>query len=98
MIDGDLLLGGICVYSMADRAFNTDSDSRYKAIDVADINTMRVNLSDNLEQVLPIYREHSKNIVAVVDNKGKLVGILHENDVLIAYKNIIIDTRRSERL
>jgi len=96
--DDDLLLGDICVYSMADRAFNTDSDSRYKAIDVADLNTMRVNLSDNLEQVLPIYREHSKNIVAVVDNKGKLVGILHENDVLIAYKNIIIDTRRSERL
>ncbi len=96
--DENLLLGDICVYSMADKAFNTDDDINSRAIDVADLNTIRVNLIDNLEQILPIYRENSKSVVAVVDDKGKLVGILNQNDVLIAYKNIIIDTRRSERL
>lgn len=96
--DEDLLLGDICVYSMADKAFNTDDDINSRAIDVADLNTIRVNLIDNLEQILPIYRENSKSVVAVVDDKGKLVGILNQNDVLISYKNIIIDTRRSERL
>ncbi|MFL2659835.1 MAG: chloride channel protein [Alphaproteobacteria bacterium] len=96
--DENLLLGDICVYSMADKAFNTDDDINSRAIDVADLNTIRVNLVDNLEQILPIYRENSKSVVAVVDDKGKLVGILNQNDVLIAYKNIIIDTRRSERL
>ena len=96
--DENLLLGDICVYSMADKAFNTDDDINSRAIDVADLNTIRVNVIDNLEQILPIYRENSKSVVAVVDDKGKLVGILNQNDVLIAYKNIIIDTRRSERL
>ncbi|MGB1361455.1 MAG: chloride channel protein [Alphaproteobacteria bacterium] len=94
----NILQGHICLYSMADRAFDTAKDKNKTAIDVMDMTTERVKPTDNLEYVISLYGKHSETIVAVIDDNGKMIGLLHENDIIISYKNIVADTRKEERI
>ena len=96
--EGGRLVGDVCVYTMADYAFDSMGDNTITALDVVDVDTERVLETETLEMALTHYREGSETIVAVTDFSGVLIGILHENDVLIAYKNVIMETREDERL
>ena len=96
--DDGVLMGDVCLYTMADYAFNSTKDELITAIEVADVHTERTLQDDSLEDALTHYRQGGQTTVAVVDGKGVLIGILHENDVLLAYKNIIMDTRVGERI
>ena len=96
--DNGVLLGDVCLYTLADYAFDSTNDNSIKAIDVADLDTERVVDTDTLEDTLTHYRVGGETTIAVVNETGVLIGILHENDVLLAYKNIIMETREEGRL
>ena len=89
------LMGTITLAELSDAAFDHSYDSYLIARDVVRTNPPLVTVSDNLEQALTLLQEAEEEHIAVVDSRGsrKLVGVLHERDLLVAYQRSVRETR-----
>ena len=99
VVDADtVLLGEISLYSMGNIAFDKDNDHTITVYDVMNKAPPFVREDTDLDTILPLYQMHKDTVFVVVDTDHKMLGILHENDVLIAYKKIVYNSREQERI
>ncbi len=94
----DVLIGEISLYTMGTYAFHSHKDDSIALSDIMDTAPQCVTADTNLDCILPLYQLHKDTVFVVVDDSRKMLGILHENDVLIAYKDVVCDSREQERI
>lgn len=95
-----VLVGTVTLLDLADDAFDRSHDHEVRAIDVCRRNPPTTEEDDDLEEAISFIESCGEEHVAVVDSSegGKLVGVLHERDVLAAYHHAILETRKEERI
>ena len=69
------------------------------ASDVARLHPPSLSANDSLEAALKMMQNTGEEHVAVVEDRTsmKLIGFLHEIDVMLIYNRALIDARREER-
>ncbi|RED54134.1 chloride channel protein [Aestuariispira insulae] len=94
------LLGTIMLQDLSDAAFDHSKDEIVKAQDVARMNPPVIAIDEDMENAMTLLETCGEEHVAVVDNKEskRLVGVLHERDIMAAYHHAVLETRASERL
>ena len=95
--DDGRLHGTITLAELSHSAFDTTNDPLLRALDVARMNPPVVNPGDDLQSVLARMMEAGEEHLGVVDDAGKLVGFVHEVDVMLAYNRALMQARREER-
>ena len=101
VVDADgRLKGTIMLSDMADVAFDVSHDDEYHAIDVARMNPPAICIEDDLETAMSLIEGCGEEHVAVVDSleSRKLIGVLHERDIMLAYHMAVLETRAEERV
>ncbi len=99
VVDKDnVLVGEINLYTMGKHAFDRQQDTHITLVDIMDTVPQFVTADTNLDSILPLYQSHKDTVFVVVDDSKKMLGILHENDVLIAYQTVVGDSREQERI
>lgn len=101
VVDGDgMLLGTVTLLDMAEHAFDHSQDATLTAQDICRRHPPVARCDDDLEDAIWLIEECAEEHVAVVesDENMRLVGVLHEHDVMSAYHRAILETRREERL
>jgi len=96
--DGNVLVGTITLRDLSQNAFDHDKDDVLTAADIARRKPPTACVTDNLEKAVTILERCGEEHIAVVDkgDDNKLVGVLHERDVLAAYHRAVLQTRPSE--
>ena len=97
--DNGGLFGTITLGDLSDSAFDHSIDDVVNARDVARLHPPSLSAGDTLEGALKMMQDTGEEHVAVVaDRKSmKLVGFLHEIDVMLIYNRALLDARREER-
>ena len=95
-----ILLGTIMLTDLADAAFDHSKDEIVKARDVARMKPPVVHIDDDIEAAMTLIETCGEEHVAVVESKEsmRLVGVLHERDIMAAYHHAVLETRASERI
>ena len=93
------LFGTLTLADLADAAFDTSMDTLINAADVARTHPPVLERHDNLEAAFTLMESEGEEHVAVVDDHDgmKVVGILDEVDVILAYNRALIRARAEER-
>ena len=100
VVDEDgVLQGTIIVGDFAAGALDRAADGAVGAGDMARPHPPVLEAGDSLEQALKTMRETGEEHVAVVDDREslRLVGFVHEVEVLLAYNRALVEARREER-
>lgn len=94
------LVGTITLRDLADSAFDTSADAALVAGDVARGKPPTALREDDLEKAMHLMEGCGEEHIAVLDaaETGRLIGVLHERDVMAAYHRAVLETRREERL
>ena len=89
------LLGTVMLQDLSEAAFDDSYDALLRAIDVVRHSPPMITVADDLETALNLLETCAEEHVAVVDraDSRKLVGVLHERDVLRAYHRTVRETR-----
>jgi len=93
------LFGTITLSDLSEAAFDTSLDHLLKAGDVALQHPPFLRADDTLERALTLMRGSGEEHIGVVENDEtmKLVGFIHEVDVMVAYNRALMEARREER-
>ncbi len=93
------LFGTITLADMADAAFDTSMDGLINASDVARVDPPALDRRGNLDAALKLMESEGEAHVAVVDDHDamKMVGVLEEVDVILAYNRALLRARAEER-
>jgi len=93
------LHGTITLGDLADAAFDTSMDVLINAADVARTHPPVLARHDNLEAAFTLMESEGEEHVAVVDDHDgmRVVGMLDEVDVILAYNRALIRARAEER-
>ena len=93
------LFGTITLGDLSDSAFDHSIDDVVNARDVARLHPPSLSAGDTLEGALKMMQDTGEEHVAVVEDRTsmKLVGFLHEIDVMLIYNRALLDARREER-
>ena len=93
------LTGTITLEDLADGAFDHSIDDVVKARDVARLHPPVLEAEVSLEDALRMMQDTGEEHVAVVENRDsmKLVGFIHEIDVMFVYNRALLEARREER-
>lgn len=93
------LVGTITLKDLGKDAFKHERDADLRAIDVCRRAPPVALLEHDLEEAITLIETTHEEHIAVVESMHymRLVGVLHENDVMARYHQCIIDTRRDER-
>lgn len=93
------LAGTITLSDLAEGAFDHSIDDVVNAGDVARLHPPALQQEDSLEHALKTMRTAGEEHLAVVENHEtmRLVGFVHEIDVMQVYNRALIDARREER-
>ena len=96
--DDNVLVGTITLRDLSQNAFEHDKDDVLTAGDIARKKPPTACVSDTLETAVTLMEQCSEEHIAVVESKdnNRLVGVLHERDVLAAYHRAVLETRPSE--
>lgn len=91
--------GTITLSDLSHSAFDTSNDPLLRATDVARADPPVVTVADDLEAVLARMKEAGEEHLGVIDETeaGRLVGFVHEIDVMLAYNRALLQARREER-
>ena len=95
--DDGRLHGTITLAELSHSAFDTANDPLLRALDVARMNPPVVNPVDDVQSVLARMMDAGEEHLGVVDGAGKLVGFVHEVDVMLACNRALVQARREER-
>lgn len=93
------LTGTITLADLSDGAFDHSIDGIVNARDVARIHPPVLAGADSLEQALDMMQNTGEEHVAVVEDREsmKLIGFIHEVDVMLIYNRALLEARREER-
>lgn len=96
---GGHLFGTITLADLSDAAFDPSLDDLVNAADVARLHPPCLELTDDLEKAMQVMLSLKEEHIAVVDHHDtmRIVGCVHESDVLLAYNRAIIQSRAEER-
>ena len=100
MVDeGGCLTGTITLEDLADGAFDHSIDDVVNARDVARLHPPLLEAGASLDHALKMMQDTGEEHVAVVDDltNMKLVGFIHEIDVMLIYNRALLEARREER-
>ena len=95
--DDGRLHGTITLTELSHSAFDTANDPLLRALDVARMNPPVVSPTDDVQAVLARMMDAGEEHLGVVDDAGRLVGFVHEVDVMLAYNRALVQARREER-
>jgi CIC family chloride channel protein len=93
------LCGTITLADLSDGAFDHSLDGIVNAGDVARVHPPSLQAGDNLNAALARMQATGEEHLAVVENNEtrKLVGFVHEIDVMLVYNRALLEARREER-
>lgn len=96
--DDGKLYGTITLADLSEAAFDHTLDDLVNAGDVARLNPPMLEAADNLETAIAVMEEADEEHIAVVDSRSsrKLVGFVHERDVMFAYNRELVRVHREE--
>ncbi len=91
--------GTITLADLSTYAFDTSDDDHLNAGQVARANPPVIRARENIEKALAQMLETGEEHLGVLDGagKGRLVGVVHEVDVTLAYNRALMEVRREER-
>jgi len=94
----DKLVGTITLVELGEAAFDPSKDREYTAIDLARKHPPFLEIADDLQKAISRFSEAEEGLLAVVDSaEGKrLIGCLHEREVMRAYNQALIKQRAEE--
>jgi len=95
--DGQLF-GTITLHDLSDVAFDHDVDNLINAGDIARTHPPALSQTDDLEAANKMIRDTGEHYIAVVDDQTsmKLVGTLHETELMTAYNRALLENRHEE--
>jgi len=96
VVDRDgVLHGTITLSDLADSAFDTSMDSLLNAQDVCHLHPLAVDADDDLGRAFGLMESGGEDHVPVVESHEsmKLIGILHQRDVMHAHSRVILGAR-----
>lgn len=99
VIDADgRLVGTVTLAELGDAAFDHGSDNGRCAADVARRSPPVLAVSDDLQKAMRRFAEVDEGLLGVVDEPegGRLIGCLHERDVMRAYNAALVTLRAEE--
>ncbi|MHA1107859.1 MAG: CBS domain-containing protein, partial [Alphaproteobacteria bacterium] len=93
------LHGTVTLADLADAAFDTSMDALINAADVARTHPPVLERHDDLGAAFTLMETEGEEHIAVVDDHDdmKMVGVLGEVDVILAYNRALIRARAEER-
>ena len=93
------LTGTITLEDLADGAFDHSIDDVVNARDVARLHPPVLEAEASSDHALKMMQDTGEEHVAVVENRDsmKLVGFIHEIDVMFIYNRALLEARREER-
>ena len=93
------LCGTITLADLADGAFDHSLDGVVNAGDVARLHPPSLEAGSDLNAALGTMQSTGEEHLAVVENHAsmKLVGFVHEIDVMLIYNRALLEARREER-
>lgn len=100
VVDGEGgLLGTIVFGDMSSVAFDKSHDDDWTAERVARKRPPVLQSRDHLERAVQVFASSGEPHIAVVDSREsmKLLGLLHEHQVMAAYHRAVVQARREER-
>ncbi len=94
------LVGTIMLGDLGMDAFEHDRDADLRAIDVCRRAPPVAFVDTDLEEAITLLEECNEEHIAVVRSREdmRLMGVLHEHDVMARYHQCIIETRRDETI
>ncbi|MFC6856208.1 chloride channel protein [Marivibrio halodurans] len=95
-----ILVGTVTLIDLAGDAFDRSHDAEVRVIDVCRRDPPTALQDDDLEEAMWFLEGCGEEHVAVIDSPDgeKLVGVLHERDVLALYHHTVLETRNQERI
>ena len=100
VIDNDGRLAGTITFAdLSGFAFDTSKDAELTAAKVARARPPVLETGDHLERAVQVFGSSGEPHIAVVDSRQsmKMLGLLHEHEVMSAYHRALVDARREER-
>ena len=93
------LTGTITLEDLSEGAFDHSIDDVVNARDVARLHPPFLTAGDSIDRALDMMQNTGEEHVAVVENREtmKLVGFIHEIDVMFVYNRALLEARREER-
>jgi len=94
------LVGTIILGDLGQDAFNHARDGELRAIDVCRRAPPVATVDTDLEEAMNLLEDCNEEHIAVVYSRDdmRLMGVLHEHDVMARYHQCIIETRREEAI
>ena len=94
----DLLIGTITLAELGDAAFDHSQDGERCAGDLARRSPPVLAVSDDLQKAIRRFSEVDEGLLGVVDDHDgtRLMGCLHERDVMRAYNTALVNLRKEE--
>ena len=91
--------GTITLADLSSYAFDTSDDDHLTAGEVARPNPPVIRAGENIEKALAQMVETGEEQLGVLEDagEGRLVGVVHEVDVTLAYNRALMEARREER-
>ncbi|WPZ36144.1 chloride channel protein [Thalassobaculum sp. OXR-137] len=92
------LVGTITLADLGEVAFDLSHDREYTAIDLARKHPPFLEIGDDVEKAIRRFSEAEEGLLAVVDSaeRMRLIGCLHERDVMRAYNQALITQQAEE--
>ncbi len=100
VVDGDgVLEGTITLADLSESALDGSLDGLLNAADVARHHPPVAVASDGIDQALRLMQDSGEEHIGVVESRQsmRLVGFLHQVDVMLAYNRALMAARREER-
>lgn len=94
----DRLVGTITLAELGDAAFDHSQDGERCAGDLARRSPPVLAMSDDLQKAIRRFSEVDEGLLGVVDDHDgtRLMGCLHERDVMRAYNTALVNLRKEE--
>ena len=91
--------GTITLADLSSYAFDTSDDDRLTAGEVARRNPQVIRAGEKIDKALAQMLETGEEHLGVLEDadSGRLVGVVHEVDVTLAYNRALMEARREER-
>ena len=95
----DALIGTITLADLSPEAFDPNLDDLIVARDVARLHPPMLEGTDNLQDALGLMQSGHEEHMPVVDDRDggrRIIGVLHERDVMLAYNQELVRLHRDE--
>ncbi|MFN4089062.1 MAG: chloride channel protein [Alphaproteobacteria bacterium] len=92
------LYGTITLADLAEAAFDPQLDGLVNAGDVARLNPPMLQTGDDLQTAIDLMDSTNEEHIPVVDSTAsrRLVGFVHERDIMLAYNKALVQLHREE--